>query len=610
MPSADTIVVNTVDRVLRGRSVSCPRVVMPRTIIYRLRRRTGTGESRKEGKLGRLRGLRRLRCRKRLSVDFGKEEPAGCSVGCTGDNRVSDVVESLTEDRVKALLAGSGMRTRATGTRNVPMCCFGRRCGRGSLSVRRFFSRGAVSVRLGRGIIPVTGGKAPKRISFRVLGRGHCACGRLGGVISRVLSGTGDSPGACLRDRGRNSFIIRSERCEVSVTCAPFSRTLRVAVMEPMTGVDLSRCRLSRGLLGEVEADTRKVLVSNSPKTNGSAFMRTVTGCCSSRLGGIMGAVRSPESLRLPSRVARCTPLRKDVRGATSILLLMEPSCAVCSRLEGGDSFGVFTSVELTNIKVVKIMRTAHPVSTVREVTSEIRLNMVPSVMSADVCVRSNGMARICRAGVAIGIPAKVGRTSLTEPMVRIESFRAKRLGGRVCACNRRAVIVSVSLMGNPRSNRGRGDTIRGVTRGRVLEGVEGLLPGGTGISIRIASPRETGVCVPRRFVPGVVNGGNGEVTRVRRAVKVDLKIRMVRSGPVDGAPVRMSVVRAGGRLVLSLNHRGKEGGFSMFVNKRCLLATAASGGKRVGVGEKVRLSSFVVSTVRVKLRVATVRGV
>lgn len=421
-------------------------IIIPQVVLDELQSQAVSGRGR--GTMG-LEKLDRI---------YHISEESGIAISCKGDHISTADISLADSGRADALVIDMARDCDATlYTSDViqHMTAKSQRVGTvlvrdtakpdTSLEFLKFFADADImSVHLKEQHIPLAKRGGPGAVSMAELGSEPLERKYLEMVAHQIADAVRSSEQSTVEISKEGAMVFQHEDYRIAVTRPPFSDTMEITIVHPITKMSIRDYNVSDALMSRFEKQAEGIIISGPPGS-GKSTLASGLGNFYHSNKKIVKTFESPRDLQVDRGITQYGKLDDSFENSADVLLLVRPDYTIFDEVRRKEDFEVFADLRMTGVGMIGVVHANTPIDAIQRFIGKIELGMIPSILDTVIFVKGGMIDAVYDLNLEVKVPAGMTESDLARPVIVVKDFESSKPMYEVYTFGEENVIVPVS---------------------------------------------------------------------------------------------------------------------------------------------------------------------
>lgn len=450
VPDTSILIQGKLSEMIKEGKITKTRIIIPKAVIDELQAQASRGRETGFQGLEEIKRIRVLGKEKGISIEFTGKRPTLEEIQLASKGRIDAIIRDVAQRENAVLLTGDYVQALVGEAEGVSVQHVVKPF-RHAFYLEKFFTKDTQSVHLKAGVYPLAKRGMPGEIKLVQIRNKKITEAELEQIINQIIIKTKKSDNAFIEIGKLGAMVIQLGDYRISINRPPFSDSLEVTAVRPITKVKLSDYKMHKELENRIVSKSQGILVAGPPGAGKSSFASAL-GNFLSQSGMIVKTFEQPRDLQVGPEISQYAPLEGDWEKTADILLLVRPDYTIFDEVRKTKDFKVFGDMRLSGVGMIGVVHSTSPVSAIQRFIGRLELGVIPYVIDTVIYINAGRIEKVFDISLTVKKPTGMKEDDLTRPVVEIRDFGTKELEFEIYTFGDENIIVPVKQVAKDES--------------------------------------------------------------------------------------------------------------------------------------------------------------
>ncbi len=436
---------------LVAKSAEKTRVVVSRSTLAELEYQANVGREVGFAGLNELKKLQQLQQEGRIELSFEGDRPSSDEVRRARFGEIDSKIRSLAKELKATLLTTDAVQREVAMAEGIKVDYLASIVEPAKLSFEKYFSeKNTLSVHLKERCVPKAKIGLPGAFELREVASHPLARADLERMAREAVEFCKREERSFIEIDKKGATVLQIQDYRVTFTKPPFSESMEMTVVKPITKLRLEDYAISQKLQDRLALRAEGILVAGPPGSGKSTFV-TALGEYYASQKKIVKTLESPRDLQVSKEITQYAPLEGSFAQAADVLLLVRPDYTLFDEVRRLDDFKTFTDLRLAGIGMIGVVHASKPIDAVKRFIGKIELGVIPQVIDTIIFIQKGRVAKVYDLEFVIKCPHGMREADLARPVIQVKEFEAGQVEFEIYKWGEETVVFPVMKPGQER---------------------------------------------------------------------------------------------------------------------------------------------------------------
>jgi ATPase len=525
VPDTSVIVDGRITQRIEDGELRDRELLIPEAVVAELEYQANEGRETGFNGLDEILAIQELKEEANIEVDFVGSRPDPGDIEFAKSGELDAQIRKIAVDYGATLVTSDRVQAHVSRAQDIPVEYLRPiwepedvEADLSSLRVVEWFEDDTMSVHLKFGVPPTAKKGTPGNLRLQRLREEPMDLDEMTQMRAEIIEAARRDHNSFVEIEREGATVVQLGSMRVAVSQPPFSDSIEITAVRPVTKLTLDEYDLSDELLDRLGDSQRGIFVSGPPGSGKSTFVTSVAEWMKDK-ETVVKTMESPRDLQVSDDVTQYAPLEGDMEFTSDVLLLVRPDYVVYDEVRKTRDFEIFADMRLAGVGLVGVTHANRAIDAIQRLLGRVELGMIPQVVDTVIHIEGGEVEHVLELSLTVKVPEGMTEDDLARPVVHVRDYPGGDPQYEIYTYGEQTVVMPVEGDGA-----GGGTAKDQLAENQLRYSMQRWIDGE--FEVELAGSSSCTVYVQEWEIPKLIGKGGNRIQEIENEVGLDIDVQ------------------------------------------------------------------------------------